>query len=74
MAGDAIIDRLDRFDVTDAPGDPLVNGWLTAAVAVFRDQIADLVRERDSALDGQSLDDRKLEILSSRPLDLESIA
>ncbi|WP_299324306.1 hypothetical protein [Parasphingopyxis sp.] len=70
MPGEAIIERLDLFDVDDAPGDPLVNGWLTAAVATFRDQIAELVRERDTALDGQSLDDRNLEILSSGPLDL----
>lgn len=70
MPGDAIIDRLDRFDVDDAPGDPLVNGWLTAAVATFRAQIAELIRERDAALAGQSLEDRNLEILSSGPLEL----
>ncbi|QLC25149.1 hypothetical protein HFP57_09020 [Parasphingopyxis algicola] len=70
MPAAAIIERLDLFDVTDAPGDPLVNGWLTAVVAMFRDQISDLLRERDEALAGQSLDDRKLEILSSGPLAL----
>ena len=70
MPAEAIVDRLGLFDVDDAPGDPLVNGWLTAAVATFRDQIAELIRKRDSALAGHSLDDRQLEILSSGPLDL----
>jgi hypothetical protein len=70
MNADAIIQRLEQFDVSNANGDPLVNGWLTAAVAVFRDQISDLVRQRDEALTDQSLDDRALEILSTGPLEI----
>jgi len=70
MPGEAIIGRLDRFDVTDAPGDPLVNGWLTAAVATFRDQIATLIRQRDATVGDQSFEDRKIEILSTGRLAL----
>lgn len=70
MPADPIIERLDLFDVRDTPEDSLVNGWLTAAVATFRDQIAELIRQRDTALVGQSLDDSNLEILSSGPLEI----
>lgn len=70
MSGAAIIERLHRFDVCDAPGDPLVNGWLTAAVATFRNQIAGLIRERDEKLGESSLEDRSLEILSADPVAL----
>jgi hypothetical protein len=36
--------------MTDAPGDPLVNQWLTAAVHAFLDPLAILLRERDAVL------------------------
>jgi Domain of unknown function (DUF6969) len=70
MDAEAIVERLDRFDVRDANADPLVNGWLTAAVAVFRQQITELIHRRDAALADQSLEDRTLEILSSGPLEI----
>jgi len=66
----AIIDRLSGFMVDDAPGDPLVNQWLTAVVAVNRTQIETLLRERDASLQGESLEDPALEILSTAPLTL----
>ncbi|WP_116236803.1 DUF6969 family protein [Parasphingopyxis lamellibrachiae] len=65
MAADAIIERLEGFDVRDANADPLVNGWLTAAVTAFRRQIGELICQRDAALADRSLDDRDLEILST---------
>lgn len=70
MAADAIIERLEAFDVSDANADALVNGWLTAAVAVFRERIAALLHRRDAALLGRSPDDRSLEILSAAPFDI----
>lgn len=70
MDADAIIERLDQFEVSDAKGDPLVNGWLTAAVATFQDQIATLIRQRDDALVDYSLEDKALEILSTGRLEL----
>lgn len=70
MSANEIIERLGQFEVSDANGDPLVNGWLTAAVAVFREQIAELIHQRDAALVDQSLDDRVLEILSTGPLEI----
>jgi len=70
MGADAIVERLEMFDVSDANADPLVNGWLTAAVTVFRQQIAELIHQRDVALIGQSLEDRALEILSTGPLEI----
>jgi hypothetical protein len=50
MPAEAIIARLPQFDMTDAPGDPLVNQWLTAAVHAFLDPLAILLRERDAVL------------------------
>lgn len=74
MPAQAIIDRIGRFNVDHAErGDPLVNQWMTMAVALFRDEISDLLRQRDQKL---SLDnpaqfkDKSLEILSSSPFDL----
>lgn len=65
MPADSIIERLEQFDVTDAPGDPLVNGWLTAAVSLHRSEIAKLLRLRDEALEDCGYEDRGREILSS---------
>lgn len=70
MAADAIIERLALFDVRDADADPLVNGWLTAAVAVFRRQIGKLLDQRDAVLADRSLDDRNLEILSTSAFEI----
>jgi len=70
MSANEIIERLGQFEVSDANGDPMVNGWLTAAVAVFREQIAELIQQRDAALVDQSLDNRALEILSTGPLEI----
>ncbi|WP_066650710.1 MULTISPECIES: DUF6969 family protein [Sphingomonas] len=71
----AIIAALDRFDLRGAPGDPLVNDWLTAAVALARPVIDALLTSRDAtlaALDPRG-EDRAVEVLSSAPLDLQAL-
>lgn len=50
MPADAIAKRLKLFSMKDAPGDPLVNDWLTAAVEVFRDPIITLLEKRDAVI------------------------
>ncbi len=69
MPASAIIARIDRYDVRDAQGDGLVNGWMTAAVATFREPIAAMLDQRDAALAGRRFDDRNLEILSTAAFD-----
>lgn len=65
MPASEIIARIDGYDVRDAPGDALVNGWMTAAVAMFREPIAAMLDDRDAALAGGQFDDRDREILST---------
>ena len=77
MPAEAIAARLRNFDMTGAPGDPLVNEWLTAAVHHFHDPIIDIIRKRDIVLmeKKQELGSavftvKKVEILSRQPFDL----
>lgn len=65
--------RLARFDLSGANSDPLVNRWLTAAVATFAPEIAGILCERDRIIAEVAADffeDRTAEILSSTPIDL----
>lgn len=69
-----ILERLPDFDLSDANGDALVNRWLTAAVAIFKPEIAAILAERDRRIAGAAppfFEDRNQEILSSIPIDLE---
>lgn len=72
---DAIIARLTRYDLVEArDGDPLVNCWLTAAVAVLAPELRAILTARDAALAGKPpswFEDRSVEILSSTPIDLQ---
>ena len=77
MPAEAIAARLRNFDMTGAPGDPLVNEWLTAAVHHFHDPIIDIIRKRDIVLMEKKQElgsavftDKKVEILSRQPFDL----
>lgn len=70
MPAKAIAERLDRFDMTDAPGDPLVNEWLTAAVASFREPIIDMLYQRDEVLKGGNYRDKSVEITSRQDFEL----
>jgi len=69
MPAKAIADRLHRFDMKGAPGDPLVNEWLTCAVEVCRDQIVQLLDERDAALADGPYMDKSIEITSRSAFD-----
>jgi len=71
MPADAIAKRLKRFNMKGAPGDPLVNDWLTAAVSHFQEPIITMLQERDKVILAQqeiegdkAFDNRKIEIPS----------
>ncbi|MEM1131429.1 MAG: hypothetical protein AAGH53_00675 [Pseudomonadota bacterium] len=70
MPADAIAERLKNFNMKDAPGDPLVNDWLTAAVEVFHDPIIDLLQQRDKVLAEGNYTDKSAEITSRMDFDL----
>lgn len=71
----AITSRLDRFDLAAAPGDPLVNAWLTAMVALCAREIAEVIEQRDRVIAAEAIDgdDRAFEMLSSLPIDLQAL-
>ena len=47
---ETLIAHLDRYDVDQTPEDPAVNRFLTAMVALYRDEIASMLIERDEKL------------------------
>ncbi len=77
LAAPALTALLPRFDVQMGRPSYLVNRWLTAILALYRDDIAALIAERDAAL-GESgappaperLEDQGLEVTSTRDADL----
>ncbi|QJB68753.1 DUF6969 family protein [Parasphingorhabdus halotolerans] len=76
MPADAIASRLKLFSMKNAPGDPLVNDWLTAAVHSFHDPIIEMAKKRDKALMKRKkelgsavFENKKVEILSRQPFD-----
>jgi hypothetical protein len=73
-SAEELIALLPRFDLQMAKPDYLANRWLTAAVALYRGEIAALLTERDRAIDTTRLEDRVLEVLSSRVVDLTATA
>jgi len=77
-AAPMILERLHLFDVTTAgAGDPLVNRWLTAALAAFAPEVEGALAQRDAAIAGARptfFEDRALEILSEAPVDLQLAA
>jgi len=70
MPAAEIAKRLHRFDMNGAPGDPLVNKWLTAAVQTFHDPIIEMLHERDEVLADGQFTDKTIEITSRRAFDL----
>jgi hypothetical protein len=78
LVAEDLIPLLARFDVQLATPDYLANRWLTAVLAFYRDDIADLLRARDRVLAGHAadramddlLEDRSLEYLSERAVTL----
>lgn len=70
-----VLAALDRFDLTRAAGDPLVNAWLTAMVRLCRPLIGPLLIVRDHRLRAIGLagEDRSVERLSHVALDLPAL-
>jgi hypothetical protein len=75
-----MIEHLDLYNVDDTKEDALVNRFVTAMVALYRDEIAQLLRERDAAqakLIGEHGPERAyekasgVEVLASIPIDLD---
>ncbi len=66
---------LDGFDLSGAGGDTLVNKWLTAFVHLAKPIINDLLIKRDAVLaaGGWDGENRALEILSTAPIDVQSL-
>jgi hypothetical protein len=72
-----VVQMLDRFHVSPENPSALLGRWVEALVRLFRADIAELLRERDAAIlqkrwrwRTQVLDDPRLEIISSRDIDL----
>lgn len=73
--GDVVAQVLDRFDMRGADGDPSVNDWLTAMVALSRDILAALLMQRDAVLEQRDLtgEDRAVEITSLTHISLDQL-
>lgn len=77
---DVMIEHLPDFDVDHTNQDDLVNRFVTAMVALYRDEIAQLLRERDirhEQLVAEFGDDAYnkesgVEVLSQIPIDLDA--
>lgn len=71
----SITDLLGQIDYRGPSGDPLINDWLTALVALQQDPIARILKERDAAILRDSIgpEYRGAEVLSSTPLNLETL-
>jgi hypothetical protein len=70
-----IIGLLPKFNLEGTNGDPLVNSWLTAMIQLSRGDIAQLLLERDAKLtqNDSSGEDRNLEIMSLRTIELDAL-
>ncbi len=76
---DDVIGMLDRFAIAPADPTPTLNRWIGAIVALFRPQIAELIRERDKVVTAWRVrrranvfEDTRLEVTSSRDIDLDA--
>jgi hypothetical protein len=74
-----VIRMLGHFTLAGGDGPSLVNRWLSAVMALFRPQIASLLRLRDEAVIGwrrrrrtNVFEDSRLEITSSFDVDLDT--
>jgi hypothetical protein len=72
---------LDRFALGEAGPSPLLNRWIVALVGLYKPQLAELLGQRDAAvMDWRRrrrakvhvLEDQRLEVISTLPIDLES--
>jgi hypothetical protein len=76
---DDVIRMLDRFTLDAASGPVLLNRWIAAIVALFRPQIAALLRLRDDTVTNwrrrrrtNIFEDPRLEVTSSFEIDLDA--
>ncbi|WP_186402430.1 DUF6969 family protein [Sphingopyxis sp. P1IMeth2] len=77
-SAEVVIEHLPRYSVDRTPEDAAVNRFLTAMVALYRDEIAGMLRERDARLaviaaasGGVTYCESGNDILASRPIDLD---
>lgn len=80
-SADDMIEHLDLYNVDDTKEDDLVNRFVTAMVALYREEITDLLRQRDEAQaklveeHGPEKAYEKasgVEVLASIPIDLDA--
>ncbi|RNJ63688.1 MAG: hypothetical protein EDM03_04690 [Porphyrobacter sp. IPPAS B-1204] len=70
--------HLDRYNVDDTAEDPLVNRLLTAMVALYREELAEMLASRDAALaelvaaEGASASEAGHAVLARIPIDLDA--
>nr|WP_298928921.1 hypothetical protein [uncultured Erythrobacter sp.] len=77
---DVMIDHLPDFNVDHTAEDDLVNRFVTAMVALYRDEIAELLQQRDAkqaelvAEHGDAAYEKEsgIEVLSQIPIDLDA--
>jgi hypothetical protein len=71
----AIISLLPQISFRGRRGNGQVNRWLTAIVALYRGELADLLLQRDAVLIKSDLsgDDQNIEITSRCPVDLMTL-
>ncbi|WP_373486711.1 hypothetical protein [Blastomonas sp.] len=75
---DTMIAHLDRYNVDNTKEDPLVNRLLTAMVALYRDELCCLLRERDAAIarlvqvQGPAAHESGEALLAKIPIDLDA--
>lgn len=77
---DTMIAHLDRYNVDATPEDTTVNRFLTAMVALYRDELAEMLRERDQRLAdlnaagavGLELYEAGNDVLAIRHIDLDA--
>ncbi|MGD1934890.1 MAG: hypothetical protein ACFB0Z_10385 [Candidatus Phaeomarinobacter sp.] len=72
VAATSILPLLDRLYCTDAFEAPLANQWFSDLFSLFRDDIAQLLVERDQALEtiNHALNDEAHEVLSTKPISI----
>lgn len=73
-----MIAHLDRYDVDETAEDPLVNRLLTAMVALYRDELEQLLHARDAAMvplvttEGTAAYEADHAVLATIPIDLDA--
>ena len=76
---EVMIDHLPQFNVDETPQDSLVNRCVTAMVELYRDELTELLRQRDAAMKAHVAEEgeaayrnKTYEILGEIPIDLDA--